>query len=99
MEKNLAEATPLEAILATEGVSRRQAERLFRSQIGVTPGRYYRELRIQHAIALMCSARIPVHQAALAAGFISQPVFSRACKRLTGHSPRVVVAGLAAKPD
>ena len=49
-----------------------------------TPGRYFREVRIRHALELMRNARMPVHEAALAAGFSTQPVFSRACRQHFG---------------
>ncbi len=93
MECSIGLATGLSEILAGERISRRQAERLFRQRLGITPGRYLRELRLRHAIDLMRSARIPVHEAALAAGFSSQPVFSRACRQHFGQSPRELLAG------
>lgn len=93
MEGSLGQSAGLAAILAREGISRRQAERLFRQRLGTTPGQFLRELRISHAIDLMRSARLPVHEAALAAGFSSQPVFSRACRQTFGQSPRELLAG------
>jgi AraC family carnitine catabolism transcriptional activator len=93
MEQGIALATPLSAILSREGVSRRRAERLFGSETGMAPGRYYRDLRIGHALALMRGSGLPVHEAALAAGFSSQPVFSRACRQHLGLSPRAAIAG------
>lgn len=93
MERGITFASSLEAIIANEAVSRRQVERLFVSRMGMTPGRYYRELRIRHAIELMRNARIPVHEAAVASGFSSQPVFSRACRQHFGKSPRELLLG------
>lgn len=93
MERGIARGESLAAILAAEAVSRRQAERLFEAQIGKPPGTFYRELRIRHAVELMRNARLPVHEAALAAGFSSQPVFSRACKQAFARSPRELLNG------
>ncbi|HEX4846517.1 MAG TPA: helix-turn-helix domain-containing protein [Novosphingobium sp.] len=93
MERRLGEGAALEAILADEGISRRQAERLFRARLGTSPGHFLRDLRLRHAIGLMRDARMPVHEAALAAGFSSQPVFSRACRQHFGQSPRELVSG------
>ena len=81
-------AGPLATIFETEGIQRRQAERLFLASMGMTPGRFYRELRIRHAVELMRQTRMTVHEAALAVGFSSQPVFSRACGQHFGMSPR-----------
>ena len=98
MERGIAEGRPLAAILAAEGLHRRQAERLFVAGMGISPGRFYRALRIRHAVDLMRQTRMPVHEAALAAGFSSQPVFSRACRQQFGLSPREILAGAGLPP-
>jgi len=48
--------------------------------LGGTPAHYYREMRLDHALTPIRSVGMRVHDAALAAGFSTQPVFSRACK-------------------
>ena len=93
MERGIVEGRSLPAILAAEGIHRRQAERLFAAALGMSPGRFYRALRIRHAVNLMRQTQMPVHEAALAAGFSSQPVFSRACRQQFGLSPREILAG------
>lgn len=93
MERSLGQAISLDAILAEEGISRRNAERQFRARIGTSPGRFLREMRLRHAVELLRHARMPVHEAALAAGFSSQPVFSRACRKQFGLSPRELQLG------
>lgn len=93
MERSLGHPEPLEAILEREGVSRRRAERLFGQRLSTTPGKYLRDLRLRHAVGMMRNARMPVHEAALSAGFSSQPVFSRACRQHFGKSPRELLAG------
>jgi len=96
MERAVTGQGTLDSILAEEGISRRQAERLFVARLGVAPGRYFREVRIRHALELMRNARMPVHEAALMAGFSSQPVFSRACRQHFGMAPRELLnAGLS----
>jgi transcriptional regulator GlxA family with amidase domain len=99
MERGIAGGRPLSAILANEGLHRRQAERLFEAELGMTPGRFYRTLRIRHAVDLMRQTGMPVHEAALAAGFSSQPVFSRACRQQFGLSPRDILAGSELSAD
>lgn len=93
MERGIGLGRSLARILEDEGIQRRQAERLFLTEMGMTPGRFYRELRIRHAVELMRQTRMTVHEAALAAGFSSQPVFSRACQQHFGMSPRAILAG------
>jgi AraC family carnitine catabolism transcriptional activator len=92
LERGISEGRPLAAILTAEGLQRRQAERLFNAKLGMSPGRLYLRLRIRHAIDLMRQTRLSVHDAALAAGFSSQPVFSRACRQQFGRSPRALLA-------
>ncbi len=93
MERGMPQGQSLAMVLAEAGVSRRKAERLFLARTGRPPARFYRELRIRQAIGLMRSARMPVQEAALAAGFSSQPVFSRACRQTFGQSPRELLNG------
>ena len=93
MERGLTAPGGLDAILAGAGVARRRAERLFQARLGTSPARFLRELRIRHALELVRTARMPLSEAALAAGFSSAPVFSRACRQQLGKSPRDVLMG------
>lgn len=92
MERGIGQARPLKAILAEQGLSRRTAERILHRESGMAPGRFYRELRVRHALELARNTQVPIHRAALATGFSSQPVFSRACRQLLGKTPRELVA-------
>ena len=91
MERSIACYRPLGALATAAGANRRLVERLFVARLGCTPAHYYREMRLNHALALIRSVGMRVHDAALAAGFSSQPVFSRACKQHFGLSPRDLV--------
>ncbi len=95
MERCIANSRPIQAIVRTAGINLRLAERQFVARLGCTPARYYRELRLRHALELIRNAHMPVQEAALAAGFSSQPVFSRACKQHFGCSPRDLAKRLA----
>lgn len=92
MERAAAKGEGLDQVLAQEGIGRRQAERLFMARLGTTPGHFLRGLRIRCAVELMRNAGMAVHEAALAAGFSSQPVFSRACKTQLGKTPRELLS-------
>lgn len=93
MERGIAEGRPFADICAAEGLHRRQAERLFQAELGLSPARFYRVQRIRHALDLMRQTGMPVHEAALAAGFSSQPAFSRACRQHFGRPPRDILMG------
>lgn len=99
MERGLGSAMPLEAILDQARVSRRRAERLLRAELGVAPARLLRALRIRHVLDLVRSSGMPLHEAALAVGFSSSSVFSRACRQQFGASPRELLAPGAALPE
>ena len=91
MERSIASYRPLDAIVRAAGVNRRLVERQFAARFGCPPARFYREMRLNHALDLIRNVGMLVHDAALAAGFSSQPVFSRACKQHFGVSPRELV--------
>lgn len=93
MEKNVANGHSLTALLTAENVNRRKAERLFQKKLGLSPGRFYLRLRLRYALDLMRQNQLTVHEAAMAAGFASQPVFSRACRQQFGLSPSAVLNG------
>lgn len=93
MKHGIEQGATLTDILAAEGLQRRRAERLCAAGFGMSPAQFYRALRIRRAIELMRQTNMPVHEAALATGFSSQPVFSRACKQQFGRSPRELLAG------
>jgi transcriptional regulator GlxA family with amidase domain len=61
----------------------------------MSPGRFYRDLRLRRAADLMRQTGMTVREAALTAGFSSQPVYSRACRQHFGLSPRAILAGAA----
>jgi transcriptional regulator GlxA family with amidase domain len=99
MERSMTVARPVAAIVRAAGINRRLAERHFAARLGCTPARYYREMRLKQALGLIRNANLPVHEAALAAGFSSQPVFSRACKQHFGKSPRELLEPHPLLPD
>ena len=94
MQANLAEPLPLDRIVQLAGIDRRRIERLFRSVLHHAPAWHYRDLRLRHGLDLMRQQGLSVQAAALASGYSSQAVFSRACKQHFGEAPRVI-AGLA----
>lgn len=88
MEANLEE--PLEAarVASAAGLSPRQVERLFRRHLKTTPARYYLELRLARARALLLHTGMPVLEVAVACGFSSAAHFSRAYRAQYGKPPR-----------
>lgn len=70
------------------GLSTRQVERLFQRYLHCTPSRYYLEMRLSHARALLQQTTMSVMNVALATGFVSASHFSKSYREHFGHSPR-----------
>lgn len=90
MQARIAEPLPLDALAAQAGIDRRRIERLFRAVLGHAPARHYRDLRLRHGVSLIRGQGLSVQAAALASGYSSQAVFSRACKAHFGAAPRPI---------
>jgi len=88
MEANLSE--PLSQIEIAEhvGLSRRQIERLFRTEMGRSPARYYLEIRLDRARHLLIQSSLPVVEVAVACGFVSASHFSKCYRELYARSPQ-----------
>ncbi len=87
MEKNLEEPLSTREIAANVEISLRELERLFRRWLDVTPGRYYRDLRLQRAKIMLLHSTTSVTEVALNCGFGSVASFSRSYKAKFGHAP------------
>lgn len=87
MEANISEPLSLVEIADFVGLSRRQIERLFQSQMGRSPARYYLEVRLDRARHLLRQSTIPVVDVAIACGFVSASHFSKCYREMYGKSP------------
>ncbi|MBR7889295.1 helix-turn-helix domain-containing protein [Marinomonas sp. A79] len=87
MENNLEDLLSIDELAKLVGISRRQIERLFKVNVGVTPARYYLEHRLTHARQLLQQSNLSVFEVSIACGFISSAHFSRTYHRFFGQSP------------
>jgi transcriptional regulator GlxA family with amidase domain len=78
---------PLPDIARRAGVSARQLERLFLRHTGVTPLRYYLQIRLDRARELLLYSDRSVIEIAVSAGFTSTSHFSTWYKRIYGVRP------------
>ncbi len=87
MEANI--ETPLDLVELSQGagLSQRQLERLFAGQLGVSPARYYRDLRLQRARQLVQHTGLTMLEIAVATGFSSPTHFAKAYGELYGRPP------------
>ncbi len=78
------------ALAATGGISIRQMERLFREKLQARPMEIYRKLRLERAGQLLIYSHLSIRDVALACGFSSLSLFSRAFKERYGKAPSAV---------
>ena len=88
MEAHLSEPLSLIEIADEVDLSRRQIERLFRTEMGRSPARYYLEIRLDRARHLLIQSSLPVVEVAVACGFVSASHFSKCYRELYARSPQ-----------
>ncbi|MEU5926508.1 GlxA family transcriptional regulator [Streptomyces antimycoticus] len=76
-------------LAASGGVSARHLERLFRTEVGITPGRYVEAVRVEAAQALLADGTGTVEEVARQAGFGSSESLRRVFQHTLGVSPTV----------
>lgn len=96
MEARIETPVPVTAIATEAGVSPRRLEQLFRAELGMGPGAYFLELRLQAARRLVVDTHHSLQTVALRTGFASQAAFSRGFRRRFGRSPAEVRKGAIA---
>lgn len=88
MEAGMAEPLPLASLCAQSRLSRRQVERLFRQEMGLSPARYYVEMRLERAYLLLSHSSLSMIEIAIACGFGSPSHFSRTYRSHYGCTPQ-----------
>ena len=74
-------------IAVATGLSRRQIERLLKRDLNCVPKRYYLEMRLQRARALLQQTAMPIVDITAACGFQSPPHFSKCYRSQFGYPP------------
>ena len=77
MEANVEEPVKVARISAALGTSTRHLERLFARAFRMSPSRYYMQLRLKQARALLSQTQLPVVEVALRCGFRNTSHFAR----------------------
>ena len=88
MERHIEHPLALSEIARIAGISERQLNRLFRTHMDITPGDYYKALRLDRARHYLRQTRLSVSEIALACGFRSPTGFAVSYRRRFGLSPR-----------
>jgi transcriptional regulator GlxA family with amidase domain len=87
MEQNTEDLLSTRELARRADISLRELERLFRRWMDITPGRYYRQLRLTKARTMLLHSTSSVTDVALNCGFSSVASFSRSYKSMFGHAP------------
>lgn len=99
MDANIEEPIPLEELAGLLHISRRQLERLFKSNLDCSPSRYYLRLRLYRARQLLKQTSLSIIEVASLCGFVSTPHFSKCYRTHLGITPREERAGGPAGPS
>lgn len=82
------QATTVDTLAQALGLGRRQLERRFQAQEGLSPVEFRRRIRFQKAVRhLLLDPTLPLLDAALDQGYYDQSHFHRDFKDLTGQAP------------
>ncbi|HTS17817.1 MAG TPA: helix-turn-helix domain-containing protein [Verrucomicrobiae bacterium] len=87
MAEHVAEEFNLDQLAAQVGLSKFHFDRLFKSAIGVSPSRYYINLRLDAARRLLRETKKSVVTVALDVGYTNPSHFAQLFRRETGLSP------------
>jgi transcriptional regulator GlxA family with amidase domain len=84
---HLADDLSTTTLAAVAGVSTRHLTRLFRAEVGMTPGRYVRRVRVEAAATMLTSTTQPGATIARRCGFGSSEALRQAFVAMYGTSP------------
>ncbi len=87
METHLEETLDIGALAEAAALSRRQLERQFQAHFRCSPQRYYLDLRLQRARAMLQYTDMQVTEIALACGFGTASHFSNSYRAWAGFAP------------
>lgn len=90
MESHIEDPLSCATLAGLVGLSQRQFERLFHERLKLTPGRFYKKLRLERATALLEQTPMSILQISVACGFSSAAHFSSSYEKQFGSSPSAV---------
>lgn len=88
LEQQLHAHMPISQLCETMGIGRRQLERRFQQDVGLTPSGYRQRLRMERAQWLLLNTDLDITAIGLECGFPDAAHFSRTVRRAFGQSPR-----------
>ncbi|WP_114853896.1 AraC family transcriptional regulator [Brachybacterium sp. YJGR34] len=90
IESRLPEPVTIPEVAAHVGISANHLARVVGAELGETPVAYIRRRRIDHARRLLTGSTMSIPAIAASVGFSDLQAFNKACRAVTGSSPRVL---------
>ena len=87
MEENISDPLSIQVIASKVGLSVRQLERLFKKNLGVSPTKYYKRIRVSAGHVMVTETGMKIVEIAFATGFGSAESFSTAYLEKYGTRP------------
>ena len=94
IEQQLDLTTPIETLCEPLGIGRRQLERRFQRDVGLSPAEYRQSLRLERARWLLQNTDLGVTEVGLECGFQDSAHFARVVRKSLGVSPRELRASV-----
>lgn len=88
LEQRLSQSISLEEMASAVGYSKYHFAKKFQQEMGISPVRYFLELKIKNACELMDRSLLSVKQVAAELGYEDPYYFSRLFKKVMGISPK-----------
>jgi AraC family transcriptional regulator len=85
---NISDEITLDSLAGIAGYSAFHFARKFTLAMGVSPGRYISNMRLENAMVELAAGKLPLAEIAFNAQFSSQASFTRAFHRATGMTPK-----------
>jgi transcriptional regulator GlxA family with amidase domain len=97
MKRNLHRNLTLAELARAVDLSPSRLRHLFRDEVGSSPARYLRTLRIDQSEALLANSKLSIKEIALRVGWQDRSHFERQFKKQLGVTPAQYRARLSAK--
>ena len=94
MQEDFAQIGGISDLAEALEVSKEYLIRTFTAHVGISPGKYLTQVRVEQAKLMLHDAQVPVAAVAAAAGFSSPNYFSRVFRTATGMTPSEYVRTL-----
>jgi len=87
MEQRMERGETVAQIARRLGISVWKLDRAFRSDLRLSPGDYFRQMRMERASDLLIHSSLPIHEVGLACGYTDSSAFVRAFRRVHRKTP------------